>query len=82
MVLIVAMAIVGTYAYLTSTDTVTNTFTVGKVKLTLDDENYKISKDDTVIIPAGRPRVPQIICENPDVEVYQASSMPRHSTCA
>jgi hypothetical protein len=45
---------------------------LSKVKLTLDDENYKISKDDTVIIPAGRPRVPQIICENPDVEVYQA----------
>jgi len=37
MVLIVAMAIVGTYAYLTDTDKVTNTFTVGNVDIKLDE---------------------------------------------
>jgi len=38
MVLIVAMAVVGTYAYLTDkTTTVTNTFTVGDVQIELDE---------------------------------------------
>ncbi|MBO4725706.1 MAG: hypothetical protein J5622_04275, partial [Firmicutes bacterium] len=45
---------------------------LSKVKISLDDENYKITKDDTVVIPAGRPRIPQIICDDPSVEVYQA----------
>lgn len=36
-VLLVAASVLGTMAYLTSTDTVTNTFTVGKVKITLDE---------------------------------------------
>lgn len=35
--LLVAASVFGTMAYLTSTDTVTNTFTVGKVKITLDE---------------------------------------------
>ena len=37
MMLIMAMTVAGTYAYLTSTDSVTNTFTVGKVAITLDE---------------------------------------------
>ena len=45
---------------------------LSKIEITLDDDKYTVSDDDTVIIPAGRPRVPQIICEDPDVEVYQA----------
>lgn len=36
-VLLVAVSIVGTLAYLTSRDEVTNTFTVGKVDITLDE---------------------------------------------
>lgn len=36
-VLLVAASVMGTLAYLTSTDTVTNTFTVGKVAITLDE---------------------------------------------
>lgn len=36
-VLLVAASVLGTMAYLTSTDTVTNTFTVGKVKIKLDE---------------------------------------------
>lgn len=36
-VLLVAGSIFGTLAYLTSTDAVTNTFTVGKVEITLDE---------------------------------------------
>lgn len=37
LVLVIAMSVAGTMAYLTSTDTVTNTFTVGNVKITLDE---------------------------------------------
>lgn len=36
-VLLVVASVMGTMAYLTSKDSVTNTFTVGKVKLTLDE---------------------------------------------
>ena len=36
-VLLVAASVLGTMAYLTSKDTVTNTFTVGKVEITLDE---------------------------------------------
>ena len=36
-VLLVVASVMGTMAYLTSRDTVTNTFTVGKVNLTLDE---------------------------------------------
>ena len=45
LVLIIAMAVAGTYAYLTSQATVSNTFTIGKIQITLDeakvDENGK-----------------------------------------
>ena len=37
LVLVIAMSVAGTMAYLTSTDSVTNTFTVGNVKITLDE---------------------------------------------
>ena len=37
LVLVIAMSVAGTYAYLTSTDTVKNTFTVGNVAITLDE---------------------------------------------
>lgn len=38
--------------------------------VSLDDPSYEIA-DGTVIIPEGRPRVPQIICDEAD-EIYQA----------
>lgn len=44
-VLLVAASVMGTLAYLTSTDTVTNTFTVGKVEITLDETD---TDDSTV----------------------------------
>ena len=37
LVLVIAMSVAGTYAYLTSTDTVKNTFTVGNVAIKLDE---------------------------------------------
>ena len=37
LVLVIAMSVAGTMAYLTSTDSVTNSFTVGKVAITLDE---------------------------------------------
>lgn len=50
-VLLVAASVMGTLAYLTSTDTVTNTFTVGNVQIKLDeakvDGNGKALADGT-----------------------------------
>ena len=51
-VLLVAATIFGTMAYLTSTDTVTNTFTVGKVNIKLDEA--KANPDGTLVEGAER----------------------------
>ncbi len=51
-VLLVGTSILGTMAYLTSTDTVTNTFTVGNVKITLDEA--KANADGTLVEGAER----------------------------
>ena len=51
-VLLVAATIFGTMAYLTSTDTVTNTFTVGKVNIKLDEA--KANSDGTLVEGADR----------------------------
>ena len=54
-VLLVAASVLGTMAYLTDSETVTNTFTVGQVHLTLDeadvkpDGTYKTDKSARVI---------------------------------
>ena len=40
-VLLVSISVMGTMAYLTSQDTVTNTFTVGKVAINLDEADVK-----------------------------------------
>ena len=50
--LLVAASVFGTMAYLTSTDTVTNTFTVGKVEITLDEA--KVDLNGTAVSPAER----------------------------
>ncbi len=52
-VLLVVGSVVGTLAYLTSQDTVVNTFTVGKVAIKLDEA--KVSEDGEEIV--GAPRV-------------------------
>ena len=46
-VLLVAASVLGTMAYLTSTDEVQNTFTVGQVKITLDEA--KVNPDGTLV---------------------------------
>lgn len=51
-VLLVAASVLGTMAYLTSTDTVTNTFTVGKVNIKLDEA--KVTTDGKPVEPAQR----------------------------
>ena len=51
-VLLVVATVMGTMAYLTSTDSVTNTFTVGKVALTLDEA--KVNTDGTLVANADR----------------------------
>ena len=45
-VLLVAVSVLGTIAYLTEKDTVTNTFTVGSVSITLDEA--EVNPDGTV----------------------------------
>ena len=51
-VLLVAASVLGTMAYLTSTDTVTNTFTVGKVEIKLDEA--KVNADGIPVEGAAR----------------------------
>lgn len=51
-VLLVAASVMGTMAYLTSTDKVENTFTVGSVTITLDEA--KVNTDGTPAAPAER----------------------------
>ena len=46
-VLLVAASVLGTMAYLTSQDSVTNTFTVGKVAITLDEAPVDANGDRT-----------------------------------
>ena len=50
--LLVAASVFGTMAYLTSTDTVTNTFTVGKVNIKLDEA--KANPDGSLVEGADR----------------------------
>ena len=52
LVLVAALAVGGTLAYLTSQDTVTNTFTVGNVTITLDEAD--VNPDGTPIQNATR----------------------------
>lgn len=52
LVLVIAMSVAGTYAYLTSQDTVTNTFTVGDVKIKLDEA--KANTDGSLVEGAAR----------------------------
>ena len=51
-VLLVAASVMGTMAYLTSTDEVVNTFTVGKVAIKLDEA--KVNADGTPVEGAAR----------------------------
>ena len=48
-VLLVSASVLGTMAYLSSQDVVTNTFSVGKVTITLDEADVKTdgTKEDT-----------------------------------
>lgn len=50
--LLVAASVFGTMAYLTSTDKVTNTFTIGKVSIKLDEA--KVNADGTLVDGADR----------------------------
>ena len=51
-VLLVTASVLGTMAYLTSTDKVVNTFTVGKVAITLDEA--QVNPDGTPVAGAAR----------------------------
>lgn len=52
LVLVMALSIAGTYAYLTSKDTVVNTFTVGNVQIKLDEA--KVTEDGKPVEGADR----------------------------
>ena len=51
-VVLVLVSVMGTMAYLTSQDTVTNTFTVGKVAITLDEAQVDVN--GVAVTPAAR----------------------------
>ena len=53
-VLLVAASVLGTAAYLTSTESVTNTFSVGQVKITMDET--KVDKYGTALTGAAAGR--------------------------
>lgn len=53
-VLLVTASVLGTLAYLTSTDDVVNTFTVGKVQIVLDEA--KVNPDGTLVTGTGAGR--------------------------
>ena len=53
-VLILAIAVVGTYAYLTDTKSVTNTFTVGNIQITLDEKNTETNGSGVPVSPVVR----------------------------
>lgn len=60
--LLIVASVAGTLAYLTSNDTVTNTFTIGKVKITMDEAKTNVDGDpvdagDNVVALADAPRV-------------------------
>lgn len=52
LVLVAALSVVGTLAYLTSSDTVTNTFSVGRIEIKLDE--YKTDEYGTADTTAER----------------------------
>ena len=52
LVLVFGAAVGGTIAYLTSNDSVTNTFTVGKVEITLDEA--QVNEYGVAVTPAAR----------------------------
>ena len=52
LVLVIAMSVAGTYAYLTSADQVVNTFTVGDVQIKLDEA--KANADGSLVANADR----------------------------
>ena len=55
-VLLIVASVMGTVAYLTSSDTVTNTFTVGNVKITLDEaqvDEYGVAASPAVRVAAN-----------------------------
>ncbi len=70
LVLIAALAAAG--IFLIKKNPVSGASQIANLQLYLDDESYKIDSDDKVIIPAGRPRVPQIMCDDPNAEIFQA----------
>lgn len=51
-VLLVVATVMGTMAYLTASDKVENTFSIGSVALTLDET--KVDTDGTAVVPAAR----------------------------
>ena len=51
-VLLVVASVLGTIAYLTANDKVTNTFTVGQVAINLDEA--KVTEDGKAVTPAER----------------------------
>ena len=74
-VLLVAATVMGTMAYLTSTDKVTNTFTVGKVKIELDEA--KVDVNGAPVDRDGKPV--EKLQDAPRVDKNTYKLMPGHA---
>ena len=73
-ILLVCISVGATVAYLTSTDTVTNTFTVGQVKITLDEA--KVNADGKPVNKDGTGVTDLSAAERVDANSYKL--MPGH----
>lgn len=73
-VLLVAASVLGTLAYLTSQDQVTNTFTVGKVEINLDEKDVTKSDDSRTEIGNEYHLLPgQTYVKDPTVTILEGS---------
>ena len=77
LVLSMATAISGTLAYLTSTETATNTFTVGNVNIDLTEPSWNPDEMPTLLPGVEIPKDPQITNEgNTDAWVWMEIAVP------
>lgn len=73
--IIASMAIAGTLAYFTNTQTATNTFTVGNVAITLDEAHVSKTGDTWTADPAATR-----VTENTYSNVYPGAVLPKDPT--
>ena len=82
MVALITVSVLGTMAYLTSKDTVTNTFTVGKVAITLDEAKVDADGKPVKVTGEGEDAKEEVVKNLSDATRVKANSyklMPGHT---